>query len=101
MPLARIYQPAKTAMQSGKAKDAWVLEFVAEKPLFTDNLMGWTGMSETLPNEVRLKFASDADAVAYAQKHGIPYEIERPNPAHFVPKAYADNFSFKKIRRHP
>jgi len=29
---ARIYQPARSAMQSGEAKDNWVLEFEPEKP---------------------------------------------------------------------
>ena len=54
---ARIYRPAKTAMQSGKAKTAdWVLEFEAEAARRLDPLMGWTGAEETTPGQVRLKF---------------------------------------------
>ena len=29
---ARIYQPARSAMQSGEAKDNWLLEYEPEKP---------------------------------------------------------------------
>jgi len=97
MPLARIYLPTKNAMQSGKSKDLWLLEFVPDKPYFTDNLMGWTGMEDTV-REIRMKFATPEEAVAYAKKHGIAYELELPNPSGQVKKAYADNFSFKKIK---
>ena len=39
---ARIYSPAKTAMQSGKAQTGhWVLEFDPEKPKRIDPLMGY------------------------------------------------------------
>lgn len=97
MPLARIYLPTKNAMQSGKAKDMWLLEFVPDKPYFTDNLMGWTGMEDTL-REIRLQFATPEEAIAYAKKRGISYELEQPTPAAQIKKAYADNFSFKKIK---
>lgn len=97
MPLARIYLPTKNAMQSGKARDQWLLEFVPDKPYFTDALMGWTGMDGTT-REIRMKFATAEEAVAYADKHNIAYELEMPNPAKPVKKAYADNFSFKKIK---
>jgi len=86
-------------MQSGKAKDAWVLEYAPATPYFTDNLMGWTGMQDTL-NEIRLRFASAEDAVAYAKKNAIPYELFEPNTRSPVKKAYADNFSFKRIKSH-
>jgi hypothetical protein len=93
---ARIYQPDKTAMQSGKAKDAWLFEFAPEKPFFIDNLMGWNGMTD-MPQEIRLKFPTKEAAVAYAERQRIPYEVELPNSRHKVRKAYADNFKFNKI----
>ena len=98
MPLARIYLPTKNAMQSGKAKDEWVLEFVPDKPLFTDDLMGWTGMSDT-SRQIHLKFPSADAAVAYAEGKSLAYELETPSPASQVKKAYADNFSFRKVKR--
>ena len=97
MAKARIYQPDKSAMQSGKAGiKQWVLEFVPEKPYFVDNLMGWVGMSD-MPQEVRLHFPSQAAAIDYAQKQGIPYETSATNGRRIVHKAYSDNFKFNKL----
>lgn len=94
---ARIYQPDKTAMQSGKAKtDAWLFEFVPEKSYFTDNLMGWTGMTD-MPQEIRMFFPTSEAAVAYAKRQNIPYEVFKPNQRRKVRKSYADNFKFGKL----
>ena len=96
MSKARIYQPDKNAMQSGKATmDKWVLEFVPEKPYTVDNLMGWVGMSD-MPQEIRLRFPNQQAAVEYAQKQGISYEVFSPNVRRKMPKAYADNFRYNK-----
>ena len=98
MSKARIYQPAKTAMQSGKAKTgAWLLEFAPEKPYFVDNLMGWTGMTD-MPREIRMTFPTQEAAIAYAKREGLPYEVFIPNQRKMIKKAYADNFSFRKVR---
>lgn len=97
MPQARIYRPNKTAMQSGKSKDFWVVEFAPSAPNFSDSLMGWNGMTDTL-QELNLRFPTQEAAVAYAKKQGITYEIEAPTPAKQLKKAYADNFSFKKVK---
>ena len=97
MAKAKIYQPDKNAMQSGKAKTKkWVLEFVAQKPYFVDNLMGWVGMNET-QTEVRISFATQQEAVAYAQKNQLDYELYQPNARKTIRKAYADNFAFKRV----
>ncbi len=97
MAKARIFQPAKTAMQSGTAKTkGWVLEFVPQKPYFVENLMGWTGMSET-QTEVRIPFASKEDALAYAEKHKLDFEVYEPHLRKTRRRAYADNFAFKKM----
>ena len=94
---ARIYRPAKTAMQSGKAKTAdWVLEFEADAARRLDPLMGWAGAVETTPGQVRLNFETQDEAVAYAKKAGVPYRIDeehRPVPR---PKAYSDNFAYRR-----
>lgn len=96
MTKARIYQPDKNAMQSGRAKTQhWKLEFVPEKPYFVDNLMGWVGMTD-MPQEIHLFFPTSEAAVAYAKNQGIAYEIHTPNKRRMVRKAYADNFSFGK-----
>lgn len=96
MPKAKIYQPDKNAMQSGKAKTKkWVLEFIPQKPYFVDNLMGWVGMTDT-QTEVKLQFDTQADAVSYASHNKLEYEVIAPNPRKTMRKAYADNFAFKK-----
>lgn len=95
MTKARIYQPDKTAMQSGKAKDEWLLEFMQEKAYFTDNLMGWTGMTD-MPQEIRLFFPTKEAAEAYAKRQKIPYEVYAPNKRSHMRKAYADNFKADK-----
>ena len=91
---ARIYQPPKNAMQSGWATTRqWVLEFIPTSPRRPDPLMGWIGSADTQP-QVHLHFDTQDEAVAYAEKHGIAYEIELTHTRKFRPKAYADNFRF-------
>ena len=92
---ARIYQPSRSAMQSGQAKTRqWVLEYAPEAPRVVDPLMGWTSSAD-LKSQVRLTFESREAAVAYAQKHGIPYVIREKEPrAHILRQnGYGDNFA--------
>ena len=91
MKKAKIYIPAKTAMQSGRGKlKHWVLEFITKDPSINP-LMGWESSSDTL-EEVILKFPSKEKAVEYAEKNNISYNIVEPNKKEFVIKSYADNF---------
>ena len=47
MVTARIYKPARTAMQSGKARTKeWVLDYEPEEPLQIEPLMGWTASGD-------------------------------------------------------
>ena len=63
---ARIYQPAKTAMQSGTAKTKdWVLEFAHASAREVDPLMGWTSSDDTQA-QVKLRFDTREAAEAYA-----------------------------------
>jgi hypothetical protein len=94
---ARIYQPPKSAMQSGRAgSDEWVLEFEPASPRRPDPLMGWIGSADTQA-QVRLSFQTREEAVAYADKSGIAYDLELPQPRRIRPKAYADNFRYGRI----
>ena len=96
---ARIYRPAKTAMQSGMANtDAWVLEFEPEDAVTPDPLMGWSGSADT-GQQVRLRFGTAEEAVAYAERHGHAYTVATPKKRKFRAKTYAENFSFE--RRQP
>ena len=82
---ARIFSPAKTAMQSGKSKTGhWVLEFDPEKPRKIDPLMGYTTSSD-MKSQIRLTFPTRDEAVAYAEKHGIVFRIEEPKESGAAP----------------
>ena len=97
--LARIFIPAKTAMQSGKAKTKeWVLEFEPASARVSDPLMGWT-VSSDMDGQVRMMFDTQGEAVAYAQRHGIAFELLAPKQHRKTVRAYADNFAF--TRREP
>lgn len=89
---ARIYQRPKNAMQSGKAfVDQWILEFGPAEARRADPLMGWTGSGDT-QSQVQLTFSSQAEAQAYAAKHGIAARVHAPPPRRLKIQAYADNF---------
>lgn len=95
----RIYRPAKTAMQSGKSGNAkaWVLEHEPAAVKKADALMGWLGSDDTT-QQVRLKFATREEAVAYAKRKGLDFQVfedARKKPAGI--KNYADNFRFDKL----
>lgn len=91
--LARIYRPAKTAMQSGKAKSLdWRLEFAPASARTLDPLTGWTSSTD-MNGQVRLTFDSQEEAIAYAERHGIPFRLHEPNEPPVILKAYADNFA--------
>lgn len=95
MTKARIYQPDKNAMQSGKAKDSWLLEFAPAAKMMQDPLMGWNGMTDTT-REIQLRFPDKEAAIAYAKKQRLDYDVFEPNARTQVAKAYADNFKFTK-----
>ena len=94
--VARIYQPAKTAMQSGTAKTReWVLDYEPEQPREIEPLMGWTSSGD-MRQQVQLRFATKDEAIAYAERHGISYQVFDEKTSARRPIAYADNFAFKR-----
>ena len=93
---ARIYMPAKTAMQSGKARtNAWLLEYEPAAPRRIDPLMGWTSSGDML-SQVQLEFDTKDEASAYASKRGIPFDLFEPHRPTPKPKAYSDNFKYDR-----
>lgn len=98
MASARIYRPAKTAMQSGEGQTRqWVLEYEPATRRVPDPLMGWQSAQDTL-NQVRLHFPTLDEAVAFAEKRGLDYAISEPQSRTLRPKSYADNFRYDRIR---
>ncbi len=89
---ARIYQRAMSAMQSGKARaDEWVLEYAPASRQDHDPLTGWVGSSDT-KRQLRLRFDSQDEAVAYATRKGLDYNVETPRVHRLKLQAYSDNF---------
>lgn len=95
--MLRIYRPAKTAMQSGQTgTHVWVAEFEPVAPRTADPLMGWVSSADT-SSQLRLKFPSKEDAVAYAQRKGLDYVVNEPKERRLRPKNYSDNFRFDRL----
>ena len=95
---ARIYRPSKTAMQSGKAKcRQWVLEFCPNNIQFIEPIMGWRGSNDTL-HQLRLTFRSLEAARTYAERMNLIVQIDPSHPASILPKQYADNFRYDRVR---
>jgi hypothetical protein len=93
---ARIYQPARTAMQSGNAKTkGWVLDFDPEQPRDIEPLMGWTSSAD-MRQQVRLHFDSKEEAIAYCERTGVPYRVIEPHRPARRTIAYADNFAHSR-----
>jgi hypothetical protein len=94
---ARIYRPAKTAMQSGAGKTRWLLEYDAEAAREVEPLMGWTSSGD-MKSQLKLWFDSAEDAVAYATRNGIAYRVEMHTEV--KPRkgmSYSDNFKFSRV----
>jgi hypothetical protein len=94
---ARIYKPAKSAMQSGMARTKqWLLVFEQDKPREIEPLMGWTSSGDTR-QQLRLWFDSKEEAMAYAEREGIAYRVEEPQEIKRRAISYSDNFKFNRV----
>ncbi len=82
-------------MQSGRSGHEWVLHYDSDAPERADRLMGWIGGGDTQA-QVRLSFATKEEAIAYADRNGIAYDLELPRERQVRTKAYADNFSYHR-----
>lgn len=100
MARARIYRPCKTATQSGRKAsvthgNTWVLEYPRSAVVKPDPLMGWQSSADTA-RQVRVRFPDRDSAIAYAEAHGIEYQVTEPKARRVKPKAYADNFAYTR-----
>lgn len=95
--VARIYKPSRNAMQSGTAKTkAWVLDYEPERPREVEPLMGYTS-SNDMKSQLRLRFDSKEEAIAYAEREGIAYQVQETKEPTRRRIAYADNFSYRRV----
>jgi len=94
--VARIYKPAKTAMQQGRAGTReWVLDYEPASARTIEPLMGWTSSFDTR-QQLRLRFHTKEEAIAYCERHGFPYQVSEAKPAARRAMSYADNFAFRR-----
>lgn len=92
----QIISPARNAMQSGTAKTGrWEIRFLSDLPPAVDPLMGWVGMPDTT-QEVHMHFPTKEEAIDYANKNGLLFEVVEPKARVVKPKSYAANFAYKK-----
>jgi len=91
---ARIFKPAKTAMQSGKGKSSlWVLEYVNnDANRRPDPLMGWISTNDTSA-QVRLTFDTCDEAIAYAKREGLTFFVDEQRASKRLVKSYSANFA--------
>ena len=95
----RIYRKAKSAMQSGEGRGGpWRAEFASEARPQADPLTGWTTMPDTRP-QVRLSFASEEEALAWARSRGLVCRVQRGGTRTLRPKAYDENFRAGRLLR--
>ena len=88
---AKIYKPAKTAMQSGMRNTKnWLLQFDTLNT-GVDPLMGWETSKDTM-SEVKLEFLTKEQAINYAKKNNINFYIVEPQKRKVIKKSYSDNF---------
>ena len=91
MKKAKIYIPSKSVMQSGKGKnDKWLLEFNNNRTE-NDHLMNWISSNDT-QSQVKIFFNTKDEAIAYAKKNNIKFDIIEPKKSKLIIKSYADNF---------
>ena len=68
MRVAKIYKPAKTAMQSGRGKTkSWVLEHPRASKVVPEPLMGWQSSTDTA-RQVKLYFESSDVLLLFARR---------------------------------
>ena len=92
----KIYQPSKTAMQSGRGKTKqWLAEYKSEIDSTKDKLMGWTSSSDTR-NQIKLFFDTKEQAVEWAKKNNYQFYVIEPQKRNIKPKSYASNFDINR-----
>ncbi|MGB3273309.1 MAG: ETC complex I subunit [Xanthobacteraceae bacterium] len=93
---ARIFKPAKNAMQQGMATtQEWQLDYEPAEPQFIEPLMGWTSSGD-MKQQLTLRFDTKEAAVAYCEREGIAYQVLEPQEPQRRKIAYADNFAFRR-----
>ena len=81
LPLAYIYQPTPSAMQSALARrpaKTWVLDFEPWDRREIEPLMGWTSTRDPLNSFYQLHFPDVQSALDYAKRQGWKCIVQPP-----------------------
>jgi hypothetical protein len=92
----RIFQPSKSATQSGRAQTAeWLIEPELVTARTPDPVMGWASAGDTLGElRGRLKFENEQEAISFAEKQGWEFSVIKPKARIVQPRNYLDNFKW-------
>jgi len=93
----RIFLPTKEAMQSGKEKTKWRVEYDRASSVsgrWVNPLMGWTSTSDPLSN-LQMYFDSKDAAIEYCERQSLSYFVESPKKAKRIKKDYGLNFKYR------
>jgi hypothetical protein len=88
---ARIYQRPKTPCSPARPGPPTGFSNSNRPKPSPDPLMGWAGSGDT-QQQVVLRFGSEAEAKAYADRYGIEAHVTPTPPRKLKLQSYADNF---------
>ena len=89
---AKIFKPTKSAMQSGRSKNkSWKLIIEDGSHQSKDPLIGYYGGLNT-SSQINLFFETKEDAIDYAEKNNLSYDVLESSQRKVISKSYADNF---------
>ena len=87
-----IFQPSKSAMQSGIANsNKWCLSNLVANESFINSVFCWTGSSNSEKN-LTLFFDTLESAVRYAESNKLDFEIIETKKRKIIKKSYSKNF---------
>lgn|ERR1712070_1112766 len=90
-----IYKPAREATQQGMGNTKkWILKFDETEKKWYNPLMGWTSGKQT-SKQIELSFLTEEEAIAYAERQGLQYNVRKPETRKKFVKSYASNFKYK------
>ncbi|XP_073993954.1 NADH dehydrogenase [ubiquinone] iron-sulfur protein 4, mitochondrial-like [Rhodnius prolixus] len=96
--LVRIGLVTKNAMQSGTDNtQSWQISFETRER-WENPLMGWTSTGDPLSN-MQLQFTTKEDAIAFCDKNGWEWFVEKEKEQPEKVKSYGFNFSWNKRTR--
>jgi len=90
----RIYSPAPSAAQSGKALSYhWVVELEPLSARLPDPLMGWASSKDTTSSlRGKLCFLTQEDAMSFVKNKGWEVVFLEKSESTPLPKSYQNNF---------